>query len=61
MHGTCSANTLKAIRSESMPLAVEAVMKAYARRLGEDEEKWGIAGMLHDFDYEMYPTRPTIP
>jgi len=36
-------------------------MKAYARRLAEDEEKWGTAGMLHDFDYEMYPNPPDHP
>jgi putative nucleotidyltransferase with HDIG domain len=42
-------------------LAVESVMKAYARRLDEDEEKWGMVGMLHDFDYEMYPNPPDHP
>lgn len=42
-------------------LAVEACMRAYARKYGEDEEKFAITGLLHDFDYEKYPTPEEHP
>lgn len=41
--------------------AVEAAMRAYAKKLGQNEEKWAIVGVLHDFDYEMYPNPPEHP
>lgn len=42
-------------------MAVEACMRAYAQKFGEDEELWGVVGLLHDFDYEKYPSAEDHP
>ncbi len=42
-------------------LAVEACVRAYARKFGEDQEKWGVVALIHDFDYEKYPNAPDHP
>ena len=55
----CEYTKSKNLRKHA--LAVEAAMRAYAHRFGEDEELWGVVGLIHDFDYEIHPTAEEHP
>ncbi len=55
----CEFTKSDALRKHA--LAVEAAVCAYAGKLGGDREEWSVAGLLHDFDYEMYPQFPDHP
>jgi putative nucleotidyltransferase with HDIG domain len=51
-------------KSESLlkhAMAVEAAVRGYARKFGEDEERWGLVALLHDFDYERWPSLEEHP
>ena len=55
----CEYTKTEALRKHA--LAVEAAMKAYARKYEGDEENWGIVGLLHDFDFEIHPNPEEHP
>ena len=58
------ATVCEFVKSDSLRkhmLAVEACVEAYARKFGEDEQKWGVTALLHDFDWEIHPEAPDHP
>ena len=55
----CEWTESEALRKHA--LAVEAAVRFYARKFGENEEEWGVVALLHDFDYERYPTLENHP
>jgi putative nucleotidyltransferase with HDIG domain len=55
----CEYTVSESLRKHA--LGVEAVMRAYAEKYSEDPERWGMVGLMHDFDYERYPTLEEHP
>jgi putative nucleotidyltransferase with HDIG domain len=55
----CEYTPSESLRKHAM--AVESCLRAYARKFGEDEQKWGITGLIHDFDYERWPSAEDHP